>query len=255
MIGDDANTEGRAIDLQLFGWWNLQAEGRSVPLGHREQRLVALLALRGSRPRSHVAGVLWPDTTEARALASLRAAVLHVRRSVDDLLDAGQTMIGLCPQVHVDVSDLHRCVDDIVHSVDVDPTRAMTLLEHAELLPGWYEDWVLFERERLQHARLRALEELAVKELERGQTALAVEAAELAIDIEPLRETAHLLAIRAHLAAGNRPGAIRAYQAYRYQLARELGIEPSPEVTAIVRSIVGSGRGGRPDVDMELRTL
>lgn len=213
-----------------------------MPLGHREQRLVALLALRGSRPRTHVAGTLWPDTTDARALSSLRAAVLHVRRSVGELLETGRNTIGLRPDVHVDVADLHECVDDISHSVDMDPMRAMTILEHADLLPGWYEDWVIFERERLQHVRLRALEELASMELERGDCALAVEAAEAAIQIEPLRETAHALVIRAHCAVGNRPAAIRAFQLYRRGLARELDVEPSPDVVALVKPLVGGSR-------------
>jgi DNA-binding SARP family transcriptional activator len=255
MLRDIANTDGRRIDLQLFGWWNLRSKGVPVPLGHREQRLVALLALQGSRPRTHVAGTLWPDTTDDRALASLRAAVLHIRRTVGELLDTSRTTIGLRPDVHVDVADLHQCVDDIAHSVDVDPTRAMTIIEHADLLPGWYEDWVLFERERLEHVRLRALEDLAVNELARGEPVLAVEAAEGAIGIEPLRETAHALVIQAHIAAGNRSAAIRAYQLYRLRLMRELGIEPSPDVFALIRPIVGSGRTARSAVETELRTL
>jgi DNA-binding SARP family transcriptional activator len=252
VLHDVVTTNGRQIELQLFGWWNLQSGGVSVTLGHREQRLIALLALRGSRPRSHVAGTLWPDTTDARALTSLRAAVLQIRRHVADLLDVGRTTIGLRPGVHVDVADLHRCVDEVTTGPDVDAAGAMNLLQHADLLPGWYEDWVLFERERLQHLRLRALEELAVTELSRGDTALAVEAAGAAIAIEPLHETAHELVIRGHLQAGNRAAAVRAYHLFRRRLAKELGIPPSPTLAALVEPLVSAARQS-PGLELGVR--
>jgi SARP family transcriptional regulator, regulator of embCAB operon len=97
---------------------------------------------------------------------------------------------------------------------------------------------VIFERERLQHVRLRALESLAESELEVGHHDLALEAALGAIAIEPLRESGHTIAIRAHLLAGNRSAAIRAYRTYRDRLEHELGIAPSPGLEEIVRPLL-----------------
>ena len=80
---------------------------RACVLGGREQRLSALLALTGHQSaRSQVAGILWPESTDARALASLRRAVLQTQRRSPGLLRADRTSIGLHPDVRVDVDEL-----------------------------------------------------------------------------------------------------------------------------------------------------
>jgi DNA-binding SARP family transcriptional activator len=89
---------------------------------------------------------------------------------------------------------------------------------------------VLFERERLQQVRLDALESLARREIAEGNAAHALAAAREAIAIEPLLESAHAVAIQAHLLAGNRSAAVREYQIYRRRLRQVLAIEPSPEL-------------------------
>jgi len=156
--------ESSQFDLRLFGCWDLRVDGRAVELGGREQRLLALLALRGRRSRSYVAGTLWPDTTENRAQTSLRTAVLRSRRVVDGILDAGRTTVALAPGVRVDVHEMLR-VAEPRHAAVSDPDAITAMMAAGDLLPGWYDDWVIFERERLQHVRLRALESLAELEL------------------------------------------------------------------------------------------
>src|SRR5512144_2972892 len=74
------------FDLRLFGCWDLRVGERTIKLGGREQRLLALLALRGRRPRSYVAGTLGPPSPEPRAQNSLRAAVLRSRKAAPGLL-------------------------------------------------------------------------------------------------------------------------------------------------------------------------
>jgi DNA-binding SARP family transcriptional activator len=226
-------TESGRLDLKLFGCWDLRVDGRIVDLGQREQRLLALLALRGRRTRPYVAGTLWPDSTEQRAQMSLRAAVLRSRQAVQGILEAGRTTVGLAPGVDVDVHRLLRAAGS-----GGDPRATMAVMGADELLPGWYDDWVIFERERLQHVRLRALESLAESELDVGHHDLALEAALEAIAIEPLRESGHTIAIRAHLLAGNRSAAVREYRTYRDRLERELGIAPSPGLEELVRPLL-----------------
>src|SRR5512141_1973632 len=87
--------------LQLFGWWDLRVREQSVTLGRREQRLIALLALTGRRARTQIAGILWPDSTESRAMVSLRAAVWHVRQAAHGVLAAEQSTLALAPHVTI----------------------------------------------------------------------------------------------------------------------------------------------------------
>jgi DNA-binding SARP family transcriptional activator len=107
-----------------------------------------------------------------------------------------------------------------------------------DLLPGWYDDWVLFERERLRQLRLHALETLALALAAEGRFAAAVEAGLAAIRTEPLRESAHRVVVRVHLAEGNLTEALRQYELCRRLFRAELGLEPS----ALLTDLVPTGR-------------
>ncbi len=183
---------------------------------------------------TQIAGTLWPDTTDVRALSSLRAAVLRVRRSAPELLDGGRTSLALAAEVQVDVNEVMQCVTDVA----ADPARQVNLLRHADLLPGWYEDWVVVERERLQQLRLLSLESVARAALDRGDFDLALTAAIETIAIEPLRERAHAIAIRAHLMAGNQSSAVTEYRDYRHLLRTMLAIAPSRELNELLTPLL-----------------
>jgi DNA-binding SARP family transcriptional activator len=60
-----------------------------------------------------------------------------------------------------------------------------------------------------------------------------VEAVHVAVLAEPLRESGQRALIEAHQAAGNWAAARRQYDAFRSILRREIGVEPSAELTAV----------------------
>ncbi len=100
-----------------------------------------------------------------------------------------------------------------------------------DLLPGWYDDWVIVERERIRQLRLHALEVLCENLSRSGRHAQAVDAGLSAVAEEPLRESAQRALIAAHLREGNVSEAVRQYDRYRKLLGASLGLEPSFEVT------------------------
>jgi DNA-binding SARP family transcriptional activator len=106
-----------------------------------------------------------------------------------------------------------------------------------ELLPSWYDDWVLLEREGLGQLRLHALEALADKLAAAARYAEAVQAAYAAVRIEPLRESAQRAVVRVHLAEGNVCEAVRAYEFFRAMLADEMGALASHEMRQLVYTI------------------
>jgi DNA-binding SARP family transcriptional activator len=104
-----------------------------------------------------------------------------------------------------------------------------------ELLPGWYDEWVLVERERYRQLNLHALESLCEHLTAARRYGVAVLAGLAAIDREPLRESAHRALMKVHLAEGNVGEAIRRYRLYETIAARDLGVAPS----TMMRSLLG----------------
>jgi DNA-binding SARP family transcriptional activator len=131
-------------------------------------------------------------------------------------------------------------VTELVRAIAASPARQrasgalqVRLLESEDLLPGWYDDWVLYERERLEQRRLRALDALARACFEAGELDTALRTAQEATRIEPLLDAMRSIVIRARLGMGDYSGALHEFQAYRRSLAEELGIEPSDELFAL----------------------
>jgi DNA-binding SARP family transcriptional activator len=208
-----------ARQLSLLGGFELRCTGREVAVSRSGQRLLALLALQ-ARPlqRLWVAGTLWIDATEERAGASLRSALWRLPQP------------GGAAVVEASASHL-RLAGDLDH--DLDPSTL-----GRDLLPDWYEDWVVMERERFRQLRLHALEALCRRLTESGRFGAAVQAGLAAVAGEPLRESAHRTLIRAHLAEGNPGEAVRQYHTYRRLLAGELAIEPSAAIRGLVQPLL-----------------
>jgi DNA-binding SARP family transcriptional activator len=220
----------------MFKGFRLTADGIGVPLTTAAQRLLAYLALQQRPlPRTLVAGVLWADVPDDRAGGNLRSALWRLRQPGLRLVDSDGSCLSLSPLVSVDVRDADaiaaRLLNPTEEASDVD------LEEFAfggDLLPGWYEDWAILERERQRLICLHALETLCERWAASGQFAKAVLAGLAAVSSEPLRESASRALIKAHLAEGNGIEARRQYGVYRLTLRRELDLEPSSEIKQLV---------------------
>ncbi|NES13047.1 MULTISPECIES: BTAD domain-containing putative transcriptional regulator [Micromonospora] len=219
------------VSLHLLGGFRLLHDDVPVVVPRGLQRVIALIGLQPSATRSHLAGLLWPETSEERALSSLRTALWRLRQDpCCPLLTDGDT-VRLGDTVHLDVDELVETAAR-VRAGELPPTAGATARH--DLLPGWYDDWVLLERERLRQLRLHMLEELAGNHLAAGRHGEALEAALEAMAAEPLRETPHRLVVRIHLAEGNAFEAVHAFYVYRDLLLRELRLEPSAAMCALL---------------------
>src|SRR5688572_16198972 len=233
-------SQGR-ISLRLLGGWQLVDNGTELRLKHREQRLIALLGLSGERARPHVAGVLWPDSSDERALACLRRAVMQAQHARPGLLHAGSAFVGLDPEIEVDVAEVWHAagVCELPESED-ERSHLLRLLSAEELLPGWYDDWVLAERYSLEQMRLHALDRLSRQALDRGDLVFAFDAVLSAIDIEPHSEAACEVALRAHLARGDLAGMLSEFGRHSDATWDNVGVAPSRRILALVESAVGT---------------
>lgn len=224
--------------LQLLGTWVLDCDGAVVPVPHRAQRLITALALLDPRPRAYLAGLLWPDSTEEQAAGNLRNCVWKISHHYPGLLERQKDPLVLRSGLVVDV-DLLSAAFDPAGCFPGPPyaKESIELLSRAELLPGWYDDWLLHEQERVRQLRVGALERMAELSLAAGRVGTAIDAARAAAAIEPLRESAHRLLMEGHLAAGNRASAYCVYDRLHCRLGEELGILPSPELKNLVANL------------------
>jgi DNA-binding SARP family transcriptional activator len=254
-----ASVRDESVRLALLDAFELRCDDEVVSLPPSAQRLLALLALH-DRPllRPHVAGTLWLDTPEERASANLRSSLWRLNRPGPKLVEATSFQLRLAPEVRVDVRETAALAHQLLAASDA-PTGSETDLDPerltGELLPDWYDDWVLLERERLRQLSLHALEALGERLLDASKMGAALEAALAAITMEPLRESSHRLLIRIHLAEGNAAEAIRAFELCRRLFREQLGLEPSPQLAQLVDNASlamptgsgGSGFGGAAD--------
>jgi DNA-binding SARP family transcriptional activator len=209
-------------------------------LPHGAQRLIAHLSLCGRPARGAVAGRLWPDVPEGHAHGSLRSALWRVQKAVPGLFEVSGGAIGLAENVRVDVRELTTWAEQALDpEVRVDGLVPPKVALRGELLPGWYDDWVLLERERLRQLRMHAFEALADKLARAGRYGEAVQAAYAAVRDEPLRESAHRAVVRVHLAEGNLAEAMRAYCAFRDMLATELSVAPTRQMEELIAAARG----------------
>jgi DNA-binding SARP family transcriptional activator len=223
--------------LKLLDGFELVCSGRSVSLPLSAQRLLAFVALH-DRPllRPYVAGSLWLDSSEGRAYANLRSALWRLHRSGHRLVECGGQRLRLAPGVVVDLHEAGALAQRALSGAfDEIPAEQVAVLE-SDLLPDWYDDWIVLERERFRQLRLRALDALCEQLTDAGRLDAALELGLAAVAGEPLRESSHRAVMRVHLADGNVAEAIRQYRFYQRLLAEQLGLEPSGRMADLLPS-------------------
>jgi DNA-binding SARP family transcriptional activator len=228
-----------ALCLQLLGGFQLVLNRRVVPVTLGSQRLIAFLALHDRLlPRMYIAGVLWPDVPTGRASANLRAGLWRLPAPCRQLINRSAQDLRLA-DITVDLRHAtvlaQRLLDRAQDCAESDLGSEARMELSGELLPTWYDDdWLLVERERFHQLRLHALEALCDRLVTAGRHGEAIDAGLAAVTAEPLRESAHRVLIKAHLAEGNQGEADRQYQLCRHLLRDELGVEPSNALRILV---------------------
>jgi DNA-binding SARP family transcriptional activator len=226
-----------SVTLCLLGGPFIIKGGRRFEIPNGIKRPLVFVALKGGRvSRQYAAGTLWPNGDDERAAGNLRSALWRMRAAGLDVLCADRQLLYLDSEVTVDITQLSRWATKVIDggadgfdlgTIEFNPQKS-------DLLPGWYDDWVIFERERLRQRLLHAMESLVRWLISHNRFADAVQVALTAVGAEPLRESAQRVLIQAHLAEGNLVEARRAYMAYHEMLAEELGVSPSVELTDLI---------------------
>jgi DNA-binding SARP family transcriptional activator len=237
--------EGVGFEVGVLGTFRFRWGTEMLPAeAGGSQRLLALLALRDRvMMRSAVAGTLWPEASEDHAHSSLRSALARLSELSREAVSVTALDLCLAEGVSVDIrgsrSLAHRLLDPgaLLSEADLGPAAISALSD--DLLPDWYDDWVLLEAEEWRQLRVHALEDLASRLTAQRRFGLATSAALAAVRIEPLRESARATVIQVHRTEGNPSEALREFDRYRALLKAELGLEPTSRLRDLVSDLRG----------------
>lgn len=254
--------ETPSVRVYLAGRVSVEASGSVLPSdqfpGQQGRIAFAYLALERARPVTHgeLAEVLWSESLPPAWEAALSAIVSKLRSAVarSGLAGAismnssrGAYELSLPADAWVDV----EAAADAIHEAEsalragnpraaYGPSAVAHHIARRPFLAGEQGAWIEVRRDRLREILLRALEARSEIYLWNGEHALALQSAKELTALEPFREAGHRLVMRAHAAMGNAAEGLRAYEHCRRMIARELGVDPSPQTKAAYETLLQS---------------
>jgi DNA-binding SARP family transcriptional activator len=232
----------------------------------RLQSLLAYVLLHRQTPQSRqqLAFLLWPDSSEAQARTNLRNLIhrlQHTLPHVAQLLDIKPSGLGWRDPARVvlDVADFDAAIlaaEQARRRGDLPGVEAhlsdAVALSRGELLPGFYDEWIVAERDRLAAVAQRALDELVDLLEAQREYGPAIVHAERLIKHDPLNEAAYRRLMRLNVLAGDHAGARRVYDMCVTMLRGELGVEPdraTREAYELARRMAGEQQ---PDARLQV---
>jgi len=236
------------IELRILGALDLRtADGRSLDEALTRSKRMALLAyLATARPvgfhrRDKLVTLFWPDLDKDRARGALRTTLSRLRVDLgDDVIESrGVEEIAIRrDRVWCDAVALRERIGqgDVLAAVSLYGGPMLDGV-HVTGTSEEFEHWLTVERDAIRRTLLAALSAEAEANASRGEMAIAADYARRARDLAPADEVSARHLIRIMLAAGDRGGAIDAYDAIETVLRRDFDVQPSDETLALVRPL------------------
>uniref|UniRef100_A0A832A3E4 Bacterial transcriptional activator domain-containing protein n=1 Tax=Desulfacinum infernum TaxID=35837 RepID=A0A832A3E4_9BACT len=258
------------LHLYLFGGFRV-LRGRppqTVHLTRTAQHLLAYLVVHRHRlhPREVLAGTLWGETDNERGRACLNTALWRLRKVLEPpgvpkgtffhSTAAGEVGLRRDAPWWADVA----AFEEKLHIIPKSPLAGLSIdaaaevekvlpLYTGELLEGFYDDWVLQERERVHCLYVEALEALMHHYKNAGDIPRSLAFAQRLLKVEPFREDIHLAAMKMYQEIGQRFMALRQYEKCRESLEKEIGVRPSRDTRRYYEEIAPGRRGESPGQD------
>lgn len=228
------------VRLTLFGPPSVgfTDEGSVVPrLGAKELALLTFMALEpGSHTREELAGLLWGESSEVEARASLRQALKHLRTTLGETVRCNRALVDLDPSLECDASAFRSAITQNPHfalTTDVPGFLAGFSIRHAPQ----FDEWAAETRRGLLRQYHHALGTMAREAMGQWRWRDAVDAADRWLASEPLSDEAARLAIEARYLAGDRGGALARFLDFKTTFKRETGCDPSRNLLSLVRRV------------------
>jgi DNA-binding SARP family transcriptional activator len=220
----------------------------------KDQELLSYLLIHRDRPHSReaLASLLWADTSTEKSKKYLRQALWHLHAALNSdngdthvlLVDHDWLTLNPCSSLWTDVAAFERAFAGAegIAGRQLDAEKADALkdavsLYNDDLLPGYYQDWILFERERLQNMYLLMLDKLIVYLQFRGDYEVAQGYGATILRYDPARERTHRQLMQLYSLAGDRTSALRQFERCAQALKQELGVKPERKTVELYERI------------------
>lgn len=236
------------LKVRLFGKFSVEKGNQRIEGfdSGKSQELFCYLLLHRDRHhnRETLAGLLWESNSTSQSKKYLRHALWQLQTILQDEVEPSDPPILIIEpdwirvnpeaDLWLDVAQYEEIYKKI-HGLqgwqlDADTVQAMELAENLysdDLLLGWYQDWALFERERLQNMLLSILDKLMVYCEAHGRYESGVSYGTRILSFDRARERTHQSLMRLHYLSGDRTAALRQYTRCEQALMEELGVDPS----------------------------
>ncbi|MGZ9165410.1 MAG: BTAD domain-containing putative transcriptional regulator, partial [Anaerolineales bacterium] len=230
------------LEVRLLGTFEVKHKKKQIGISSRPaQSLFAYLILSAgtAHRREKLAGLLWPDSLEETARDNLRHALWRVRKALQlgssvSCLQANDLTIAFndAAEYWLDATALEK----VSENSSADELMAVLSQYQGELLPGFYDEWVVLEREHsnsvFEHkmARLMSLLQDEKRWLD------ILDWAERWIKLGQKPEPAYRALMSAHAAKGDMSKVAATYERCVKSLG-ELGIEPSEQTKALYEDL------------------
>jgi DNA-binding SARP family transcriptional activator len=237
----------RVPQFRILGPLEVVDEGTAVALGGQKQRaLLAILLINEGEVVStdRLLEELWGEQPPRTAREALQNLVSQLRK----VLPRG-TLVTRAPGYKIELDDAQLDLKHFEQLVEDAASRdarsrsqllrdALAIWRGAPLAEFAFESFAQDEIRRLEELRLRVVEERIDADLELGRGPELVGELETLVAQSPLRERLRGQLMLALYRSGRQAEALTAYHDARRVLVDELGIEPSPALQALYRSML-----------------
>lgn len=260
------------LHFRLFGKFTAQHNDgllKGLDAG-KDQELLSYLLIHRDRPHSReaIATMLWGDTSTEKSKKYLRQSLWHLHavlnsnhENVADVLVVDHDWLSLNPEsdlwTDVAVFEQAYATAEGIPGKQLDPEKAQALknavvLYQDDLLPGSYQDWILFERERLQNMYLLMLDKLIGYLQYHGEYEVAQSYGATILKYDPARERTHRQLMYLYYLAGDRTSSLRQFERCVAALAQELGIRPERRTIELYERIKSEQLNRLEAIDIQL---
>lgn len=246
------------LNISLFGKLDIRVDNQPITTLDKikVQELLCYLLLYRQRThtRESLAGLLWQYAQPKQARCYLRKALWQLQSALESEESLAECQILAVDAVWIGINPLAALLLDTavvekayngcegipgrqLNEEQVNRLKQAADVYKGDLLEGWYEDWCVYERERMQRMYLIILDKLVESCIARGEHERGLSFGNRILDYDVAHERTHRHLMRLHYLAGDRTNALRQFEKCEALLQKELGVSPSKRTVTLYHQI------------------